>query len=359
MIKAELKTRLNLNRDISDNTIAPRLQKLKNEGKITRQACEYYDYKEGRICYSLTKRCREDLKIKYYKYLPIYITVFLRQYQDTLYDWQYATEKDLKQLVRKYVGESLDIRKLRIVWKSESNKLLGEEEIYTMLYEPIGCLQIQCEESEFAVASRQGNLDVSKGFSYSYRLRGVSAEDISAKGIGYSRMANMKPELFEIKNALLLLEKQRIVTKIGEYEGKSRYLITDPFSVILLDSFNTIREIEESMKSYWKYIKHPRGDVRSWLEYFYPQERVNKIFSNYYSFKILNKKSDKNEFTKIIDHTKARIHMCQNQIRKFKQRNELLLDRYKGSLMREIISTSIEPLFLKEATSQLETMKSI
>jgi hypothetical protein len=337
-----------LNRDISDNTIAPRLRKLRNEGKITRQVCpEYYDYKEVRICYSLTTRCREDLKIKYYKYLPIYITVFLRQYQDILYDWRYVSEKDLKQLVRKHVGKSLDIRKLRIVWKSESNKLLGEEEIYTMLYEPIGCLQIQCEEFEFTVANRQGNLDVSKRFSYSYRLRGVSAEDISPKDIGYSRMSNRKAELFEIKNALLLLEKQRIVTKIGEYEGKSRYLITNQFSVILFDSFYIMREIEESLKSYWKYIKHPRGDVRSWLEYFYPQGRVNKIFNDYYSFKILDRKSDKNEFTKIIKQTKARIHVCQNQIRKFKQRNELLLDRYKGSLMREIISTSIEPLFLK------------
>ena len=117
--------------------------------------------------------------------------------------------------------------------------------------------------------------------------------------------------------------------------------------------------IEEPMNSYWKYIKHPRGDVRNWLEYFYPQERVNKIFNNYYSFKILNKKSDKNDFTKIIIHTKARIDVCRILIRKFKKRYGLLLERYKGSLMSEIIYTSIEPLFLKDVTSQLKTMKSI
>ena len=99
------------------------------------------------------------------------------------------------------------------------------------------------------------------------------------------------------------------------------------------------------MNSYWKYIKHPRGDVRNWLEYFYPQERVNKIFNNYYLFKILNKKSDKNEFTKIIIHTKARIDVCRSLIHKFKQRYGLLLERYKGSLISEIIYTSIEPLF--------------
>ena len=168
--------------------------------------------------------------------MPIYILLFLKQYQDTLYDWHYLSKRDISKLVRKHIGNSLDVRNLRVIWKSKSNRLIGEDEIYTMLYEPIGCLQIQCEEYELTVASRLGNLDVSKRCSYSYRLRGVSAQDISTKGIRYSQMANMKLELFEIKRALSLLEKQRIVTKIGEYEGKSRYLITDPFSVILFSS---------------------------------------------------------------------------------------------------------------------------
>jgi DNA-binding HxlR family transcriptional regulator len=327
---------------ISDDTFTFHLNRLRQNGEISKEFCPQTNKdKDERICYSLTDDGLKKKKLELKKFSRVYILAFLVQLEDN------PKEYDLTQeAIEKFRNKNIDLSTNKLTEIARKDNITA--------YKPVNCVQvIRDEVSVTEILKPDKKPRTKKENRYSYRILGISADDILHKyvnsGTDDIETINQTDKSSNIvKQALDLLEEKGLITKVTKvFFGSPRYSLVKDLGYLLHNCLSIKDIILNDLDSYWRFIKPPRrDDTKKWLSYFYGPKKANEKIIDFYSFfRSMNRANYKERIEETHKNMKFLINNYIPQwSKKLKDDHMKIIEKYKSPLLSDFIAVTTNPI---------------